>query len=84
MVSIVILQIKFELVSEDELETQRKQFRNGELQIKIEEEEFNMRCACHPRALQWYLLQHRLIYAESSFKLESEAFETLSMAWCRP
>ena len=37
------MQIKFELVSEDELETQRKQFRNGELHIKIEEEELNMR-----------------------------------------
>ncbi len=47
------VQIKFDLVSEDELETQRKQFRNGELQIKIEHEEFNMRCACHPRATPW-------------------------------
>ena len=61
----VIVQIKFELVSEDELETRRKQFRNGELQIKIEEEEFNMRCACHPRALPWCDLQRRLIYAIS-------------------
>lgn len=83
MMSIVIMQIKFELVSEDELETQRKQFRNGELQIKIEEEEFDMRCACYPRALPWYVLQRRLIYSESSFKISSEAFETLSLAWCR-
>ena len=37
------LQIKYEIVSEEELEKQRKQFRNGELSIKIEEEEFNMR-----------------------------------------
>lgn len=37
------LQVKYEIVSEEELEKQRKQFRNGELEIKIEEEEFNMR-----------------------------------------
>lgn len=37
------LQVKYEIVSEEELEKQRKQFRNGELDIKIEEEEFNMR-----------------------------------------
>ncbi|CAK0782570.1 hypothetical protein CVIRNUC_005782 [Coccomyxa viridis] len=36
-------QVKYEIVSEEELEKQRKQFRNGELDIKIEEEEFNMR-----------------------------------------
>ena len=58
------MQIKFEVVSEDELEMQRKQFRNGELQIKIEEEEFDMRCACHPRALPWYVLRRVLIYAD--------------------
>ena len=39
----ITLQVKYEIVSEEELEKQRKQFRNGELKIKIEEEEFNMR-----------------------------------------
>ena len=37
-------QVKFELVSEEELEKQRKDFRNGELKLRIDEEEFNMRC----------------------------------------
>ena len=39
-----VLQVKFELVSEEELEKQRKDFRNGELKLRIDEEEFNMRC----------------------------------------
>ena len=43
IVVIDYLQVKYEIVSEEELEKQRKQFRNGELEIKIEEEEFNMR-----------------------------------------
>ena len=40
-----LLQVKFELVSEEELEKQRKDFRNGELKLRIDEEEFNMRLA---------------------------------------
>ena len=43
MIALGYLQVKYEIVSEEELEKQRKQFRNGELDIKIEEEEFNMR-----------------------------------------
>lgn len=39
-----VLQVKFELVSEEELEKQRKDFRNGELRLRIDEEELNMRC----------------------------------------
>ena len=40
-----LLQVTFELVSEEELEKQRKDFRNGELKLRIDEEEFNMRLA---------------------------------------
>ena len=42
------MQVKFELVSEEELEKQRKDFRNGELKLRIDEEEFNMRCSSAP------------------------------------
>ncbi len=31
-------------MTEEELEKQRKDFRNGELKLRIDEEEFNMRC----------------------------------------
>lgn len=37
------VQVKYEIVSEEELEKQRKQFQNGELKLDIEEQEFNMR-----------------------------------------
>ncbi|KAK9905055.1 hypothetical protein WJX75_008745 [Coccomyxa subellipsoidea] len=36
-------QVKYEIVSEEELETQRKQFHNGQLQLKIEEQTFSMK-----------------------------------------
>lgn len=39
----VVLQVKYEIVSEEELETQRKQFHNGQLQLKIEEQTFSMK-----------------------------------------
>lgn len=42
---LVLAQIKYEIVSEEELETMRKQFQTGQLQIKIEEQTFSMKCA---------------------------------------
>ena len=39
------------LVSEEELEKQRAQFRNGQLDIKIEEQSFSMKCA----PVRWHL-----------------------------
>jgi hypothetical protein len=37
-------QVRYHFVSEEELERQRAQFRNGQLAIKIEEQSFSMKC----------------------------------------
>ena len=42
-------QVRYEIVTEEELEEKRAQFRNGQLAIKIEETTFSMKCA--PRLL---------------------------------
>lgn len=40
------LQVRFFEVSEEELEKQRSAFSNGQLKIKIEEDDFSMRYVC--------------------------------------
>lgn len=42
--SISTLQVRFHEVSENELEEMRTKFRTGEMQIKIEDAQFSMRC----------------------------------------
>jgi hypothetical protein len=37
------IQVRFELVSEEELEVQRKQFASGQLKLKIEHQTFSMK-----------------------------------------
>jgi len=41
--------VKFFEVSESELEKQRSAFSNGQLQIKIEEQDFSMRYIFYPK-----------------------------------
>jgi hypothetical protein len=43
--------VKFFEVSESELEKQRSAFSNGQLQIKIEEQDFSMRYTLYPNLL---------------------------------
>ena len=42
--SLLFLQVRFFEVSEEELEQQRSAFSNGQLEIKIEQDNFSMRC----------------------------------------